>query len=194
MCALCRRGLVGGSVAACRYVSDNHIGGELPAQYSALTSLQVWCVAPNRPGCVPSGQWRRLRWAVVHQPAWRGPSVNIGWHRHRRKRGVRRGRWYCQGAPCWVAGGRGLAAVSSTAWPVRGVVARALSARTVWSERGCAQGCFGEPHRRRAAGAVLGAHQPASVVRCPKPTWLRSERSIAAVALRLLLNCSQCSE
>jgi hypothetical protein len=27
---------------------NNNIGGELPAQYSALTSLQYWCVTPIR--------------------------------------------------------------------------------------------------------------------------------------------------
>ncbi len=31
---------------ACRDVGYNNLGGELPAQYSALTSLQFWCVAP----------------------------------------------------------------------------------------------------------------------------------------------------
>ncbi len=34
------------NTAACRDVGDNNLGGELPAQYSALTSLQFWCVAP----------------------------------------------------------------------------------------------------------------------------------------------------
>ena len=50
--ALCRLELVGASVAARRDVGRNRIGGELPAQYSALTSLQGWCAAPNRPGPV----------------------------------------------------------------------------------------------------------------------------------------------
>ena len=34
------------NTAACRDVGDNNLGGELPAQYSVLTSLQFWCVAP----------------------------------------------------------------------------------------------------------------------------------------------------
>jgi hypothetical protein len=31
----------------CRYVWSNNLGGELPAQYSALTCLQALCVAPD---------------------------------------------------------------------------------------------------------------------------------------------------
>jgi hypothetical protein len=34
-------------VAASRSAAANHIGAELPVQYSALTSLQSWCVAPD---------------------------------------------------------------------------------------------------------------------------------------------------
>ena len=35
------------SVAACRQLWNNNLGGKLPAQYSALTNLQVLCVAPD---------------------------------------------------------------------------------------------------------------------------------------------------
>lgn len=35
------------SAAACRSVRGNNLGGKLPAQYSALTNLQVLCVAPD---------------------------------------------------------------------------------------------------------------------------------------------------
>ncbi len=42
-----RRGYSDWRVAAYRSAAGNHIGGELPVQYSALTSLQFWCVAPD---------------------------------------------------------------------------------------------------------------------------------------------------
>jgi hypothetical protein len=44
-CALCLLGVFSGMRAACRSVRGNNIGGELPAQYSALTNLQALCVA-----------------------------------------------------------------------------------------------------------------------------------------------------
>ncbi len=41
------------SVAACRDLWGNNIGGELPVQYSALTNLQVWCDPLIRAGGCP---------------------------------------------------------------------------------------------------------------------------------------------
>ena len=40
-------------MVACRHLWNNNIGGELPVQYSALTSLQYWCVTPIRSGGSP---------------------------------------------------------------------------------------------------------------------------------------------
>jgi hypothetical protein len=45
------------TVAACRDVGRNNVGGELPAQYSALTKLRSWCAIRSDPGGCSERLW-----------------------------------------------------------------------------------------------------------------------------------------
>jgi hypothetical protein len=81
------------SVDACRDVSENHITGTLPVQYSALTNLQSWCDILIRSGAA-------LR-AVCgcRDVLWRStPACEMHW----------------SAVVCWVAGVGGFTALCST--------------------------------------------------------------------------------
>jgi hypothetical protein len=74
---------VWGTAAACRGVAYNNIGGKLPAQYSALTSLQVLCVAPDpmQMGVVSGLRLSRCSRPTAAQGDGACSCVDVSWHR-----------------------------------------------------------------------------------------------------------------
>jgi hypothetical protein len=61
------------SVAACRGVKVNNIGGELPAQYSALTQLRSWCAIRSDPGGCSERLW------LLHRAGGRRKLAGMRW-------------------------------------------------------------------------------------------------------------------